>query len=135
MVKRAKPLILCDTNIFLEYLYEQRGSKSANISVELDALGYDRLILSVVTLAEVYRNTKKHEVTETKEQLNKFALAPLTKEISSKFQQLVFEHKNRHPSVADCLIAATAIVNNAQVFTFNRKHFAYYQDVTLFNPS
>ncbi len=135
MVKRAKPLVLCDTNVFLDYLYEKRGSKDLSLTFELDKIGFERLILSVVTLAEVYRKTKKDEVRETKDLVNTFAIAPLSKEVSTVFQTLVFEYKNFHPSVADCLIAATAIVNNAQVFTYNRKHFAYYQDVTLFNPS
>lgn len=122
MVKRAKPLILCDTNVFLEYLYEYRGSKEENLTFELDKVGFDRLAVSVVTLAEVYRYTKKREVRNTKNLINKFAVISLTKHISDVYQVLVY-YKNYHPDVADCLIAATAIAHNAHLFTFNRKHF------------
>ena len=132
---QASQTFSADTNVFLEYLYEQRGSKVEAITSQLDYIGFDRLVVSVVTLAEVYRRTKQDEVRVTKDLIGKFSVAPLTKPVSDLFQETVFEYKNYHPSVADALIAVTAIEYNAQLFTFNRKHFAFYRGLTLYNPT
>ena len=131
MVKRAKPLILCDTNIFLNYLYEQRTGKSEQTTLELSNIGFERLAISHVTFAEVFSRTKQKEVRRTTELLNNFTQIPLNTEISHRFKAIVVEYKDFHPSVPDCLIAAT----NAQLFTLNRKDFAYYRDLTLYNPA
>lgn len=130
MVKRAKPLVLCDTNIFLDYYRDQEAMLN-----ELDSIGFERLAVSTVTVGEVFRYMKNKESSRTKYLLNHFSTIYLSKSISLLFAQLMFEYKAYHPAVADCLIAATAITYNAQLYTFNRKHFSYYQDLTLYNPS
>ena len=134
MVKRAKSLVVCDTNIFLNYLYEQRAGKPDQATQELASVGFERLAISHVTFAEVFRRTKQKEVRQTMELLNDFIQIPLSTEISNRFKAMVVEYKNFHPSVPDCLIAATTIVINAQLFTLNRKDFTYYKDLTLYNP-
>lgn len=130
MVKRAKPLILCDTNVFLAYYREEEELIS-----EIRKIGLDRLLISTVSIGEVARYMKKKEANRTKQLLNEFTTAHITKPISLIFEQLMFEYSAYHPDVADGLIAATAISNNAQLFTFNRKHFTYYQGLTLYNPA
>ena len=66
---------------------------------------------------------------------HEFITAHITKQISVLFEQLMFEYSAHHPDVADGLIAATALSANAQLFTFNRKHFNFYQELTLYNPT
>jgi predicted nucleic acid-binding protein len=134
MVKRAKPLVVCDTNIFLNYLYEQRAGKPDQTTQELVSIGFERLTISHVTFAEVFSRTKQKEVRSTTKLLNNFSQIPLSTEISHRFKAMVVAYKNFHSSVSDCLIAATTIVINAQLFTLNRKDFTYYKDLTLYNP-
>lgn len=98
------------------------------------ATGFERLAISHVTFAEVFSRTKQKEVRQTIKLLNDFIQIPLSTEISHRFGAMVIGYKNFHPSVPDCLIAATTIAVNAYLFTLNRKDFTYYKDLTLYNP-
>ncbi len=109
--------------------------KAEQMTLKLSKIGFDRLAISHVTFGEVFSRTKQKEVRETIELLNAFIQVPISAEVSHLFKSMVVEYKNYHPSVPDCLIAATAISINAQLFTFNRKHFTYYQDLSLYNPA
>ena len=130
MVKKAKPIILYDTNVFLDFYHDVEIMQK-----ELNEIGFDRLCISTVTVGEVRRYMAKKEISKTQEKLNQFSRIYLSKPISLVFEQLMSEYRDHHPSVADCLIAATAISLNAQLFTFNRKHFTYYQNLTLYSPA
>lgn len=131
MAKRSKPIILCDTNVFPKAYHND-----LKMLDELDAIGYDRLALSIITLGEIYFAMKKKEVTETKKKLNQFSHVPITKAISKRFLQMMFDYRDYHPSIPDCIIAATALDIDASLFTLNRKHFNFYlpDDLNLYNP-
>ncbi len=127
--KRAKKTILCDTNVVFGYYH-----KKEEMIMELDGLGFERLAISSVSVAEMYFYMRKRERRKTKQLLNKFQVQPLTTEISNLFEQLMYEHHTKHPSIPDCLIAATALVINAELFTFNKKHFTYYEGIKIYKP-
>ncbi len=65
MAKRAKPLILCDTNVFFRVFREDQ-----TIWNELSHIGFERLALCSVTKAEVYFGMKDSEKKRTKALLN-----------------------------------------------------------------
>ncbi|MEY4904393.1 MAG: hypothetical protein RLZZ292_2208 [Bacteroidota bacterium] len=50
----TKKLVLCDTNIFIKLL---RGD--AQIKEQLTQLGQDRIVLSIITIAELFQGAKK----------------------------------------------------------------------------
>lgn len=80
--KRGKKLILCDTNIVLNFYF-----KSEQMVKELDALGFERLAVSSITVGEMYFNMKVKERRKTRETINKFQIQSLTAEISDLFEQ------------------------------------------------
>ncbi len=47
---------------------------------------------------------------------------------------MMYEYRDQNPQVTDCFIAATALTYSFQLFTLNRTHFSYYQNLTLYNP-
>ncbi len=127
--KRGKKMILCDTNVIFDYYH-----KNENMLLELDELGFERLSISSISVAEMYHYMFTKEKRKTKELLNKFLVRPLTPEISNLFEQLMYEHHTKHPSIPDCLIAATALNINAELFTLNKKHFTYYKGIKFYRP-
>ena len=129
MSKRAKPTVLCDTNIYFRAF---RGDPT--ILQELNHIGFDRLALSSITKGEIYFGMKDSEVTRTKVLLNLFKTYPLSTEISIRFERMMYQYRKLNPQLPDCLIAATALSTNAQLFTLNRKDFTFYRDLTLYNP-
>ena len=81
---------LCDTNIFIEYF-----NGDEKIIPELDYLGFERLSLSVVSVAEIYFGMRKKETQITRELLRKFNLIHLDKETSQLFVQFMLGFKKK----------------------------------------
>jgi tRNA(fMet)-specific endonuclease VapC len=123
-----KQIVLCDTNILIRYF---KGDTA--IINELDNIGFRRLAISTVTAAEMYFGMHKNEIRETKELINKFSIFDIDKNVSKRFLEIVFEHQN-HLSLADALIAATAIENAVQLYTLNIKDFDFLKDIKLYKP-
>lgn len=127
--KRGKKLIICDTNIFIRLF--RNNSKMVK---ELNFLGFDRLTLSSISIAEIYFGMKKNEKRKTKEKINLFNRQEINSDISLLAERMMYEHYLLKPSLPDCFIAATAIYLNAELFTLNRNHFEFYPQLKLYNP-
>lgn len=125
----AKKIILCDTNIFIGYFH---GDET--IIKELDYLTFDRLAISVVSVAEIYYGMRKKEATVTRELVRRFTILHLDKEISKLFIQLVLGYKDMRVGVPDALIAATAVANQVELFTLNKKDFDFMDGIKLYKP-
>ncbi|OWY19858.1 type II toxin-antitoxin system VapC family toxin [Sphingobacteriales bacterium UPWRP_1] len=123
-----KGLVLCDTNVVFKHL---RGD--TQITKELDKLGFSRLALSAITVAETYFGMKKAEIRKTKEFINKFNVFLLDKNISLKFLEIVFAYRGQI-QIPDAIIAATAIETNLPLFTLNSKDFDFILGVKLYKP-
>ena len=127
MAKRI--MILCDTGPLIELI---RGNQA--MTEELENIGFQNLALSSITIAEVYYGMKKSETRLTKELINKFNKYHINQEISKKFLEIMLGYKNKKIKIPDALIAATAIVNNVQLFTMNTKDFNFIKEIKLYNP-
>ena len=75
----------------------------------------------------------KGEIRKTKELINKFSIFDIDKNISKGFVEIIFEHKNQL-SIADAIIAATALDNAVQLYTYNIKDFDFIKGVKLYKP-
>ncbi len=121
-------IVLCDTNILFDYF-----QKDERISKELDSLGFARLGLSSVSIAEAYLGMKKSEIRDTKELVRKFNVFHLDKQISQKFLALMFEFRDLI-AIPDALIASTALVNNLELYTLNVRDFDFIKGIKFYKP-
>jgi predicted nucleic acid-binding protein len=125
----TKKLILCDTGVFFELFHQ-----NPIICQELDHLGFERLMISSVSVAEAYYGMKKRETKETRSLVRHFNMYHIDKEISQRFLQLMLAYPNHRIALPDALIAATALMLNIELFTLNRKDFDYIEGLRLYNP-
>lgn len=123
-----KKIILCDSNIIFNYF---RGNEQ--VTSELDRLGFARLAVSTITIAETYYGMKKSEARQTKELLNKFNTYHLTKNISLIFLDILFTYRSQI-EIPDALIAATALENNVALYTQNIQDFDFIKGLQLYQP-
>lgn len=123
-----KKMILCDSNIVFKYFREE-----LSVLQELDFLGFERLVVSSVTIAEMYFGMKKSEIRATKELVNKFTHYHIDKQISRKFLELLFEYRNAI-SLPDAMIASTALVYDVELYTFNKKDFDFIEGIQFYKP-
>jgi hypothetical protein len=124
-------LILCDTNILIEFY---KGNQS--VIAALQEIGLPNLAISVVTAGELFYGAKdKRELHKIKEHLSLLQQIPLDAEISTRFLTLIEEFALSHNlSVPDALIAATALCHNTPLYTLNVKDFKFLPNLQLHSP-
>ncbi|WP_448519590.1 PIN domain-containing protein [Rhodoflexus sp.] len=124
----GKKIVMCDTGVVLKAL---RGD--AQVLREIDEIGFANLAVSAVTVAELYYGMRKNEARTTKAFLGKMGLFHIDKATSVRFVDLLLAHRNRL-QIPDALIAATALVQGVELYTFNTKDFEFIEGIRLYKP-
>jgi tRNA(fMet)-specific endonuclease VapC len=128
-MERRKTMILCDTNILIEFY--KNNPKIVN---ELRQIGAKRLAISIITQAELYYGAiNKAELLKIQKHLNLLHNFPINNQVSTQFIQLMERYSLSHKlTIPDALIAATALVNNLNLYTLNIKDFRFIEGINLY---
>ena len=107
--------VLIDSSAWIDFL---RGSKISG-EIELILFSNDEIILSAVSIAEVYKYMLSNYTTKEADDVMKFMLQrgfviPVTVEIAKETAKL---RQQRSLSLGDAFIMATARLHNAQILT------------------
>ncbi len=119
--------LLVDTDVLIDYLRDY-----------CEAISYleaqqGRLLLSVITLAELYAGVREGEEKLRLERfLQAFEIIPLDQYLAVQggFYRCNYG-KSHNVGLADALIAATATQRQVPLVTLNRKHFPMLTDVIV----
>jgi predicted nucleic acid-binding protein len=116
---------LFDTDVLIEYL---RGKDEAQAYIDNIS---DAVYMSSITMAELYAGVRKGEELKKLEIfIETFEVTNLNKSIAKIGGLYRNQYKPSHGmGLADALIAATAKEIDAQLVTFNTKHFPMLTDV------
>lgn len=127
----ASTMILCDTNILIEFY-----NNNQQVIETLRAIGRENLSISVITQAELYYGAlNKRELQKIKKHLALLHLYPIDSSISDLFEELMETYVLSHKlSIPDALIAATALVHQIELYTFNLKDFRYIPNLKIYTP-
>ena len=126
----AQEMILCDTNIIIEFLKQNEQTLQA-----LDNIGFANIAISDITMMELYIGARnKNELVQIKSSLSALKRFSITEVISELAVSLVEQYAKSHTLlVPDALIAATALSYNVPLFTYNLKDFRYIAGIALYN--
>ncbi|QNL52685.1 type II toxin-antitoxin system VapC family toxin [Olivibacter sp. SDN3] len=114
--------MVIDTGIFIEHL----RSKDKTVTMLYRLSDQPYLYISAVSLYELYMGAttkeKEHDVKMLTEDLT---VLPFTDAVSIKAAQIYHRLRlnNQMIEFRDIFIAATCIVNELPIVTFNKKHF------------
>ncbi len=113
--------ILLDTDFAIDFL---RGEKKM-IDIIRPLWEKNIAFLSLLSVYELYAGMRPNEKEATDHFIDACRLEPLTLEITKKAGEYRSEYRTKGEtlSIVDCLIAATAKVNNHLIATKNVKHF------------
>ena len=119
--------ILLDTDIVIEYL---RGSDKATEYIE-GLTG--ELLLSTITLAELWSGVRGDEEAQSLELfLLAFRIVAVDGEIAKNGGSFRREYSASHGTgLADALIAATALKEEAKLISFNARHYPMIPDLEI----
>jgi predicted nucleic acid-binding protein len=122
-------MILCDTNIIIEYY-----KANAVVLQELKHIGASHIAISVITKAELFYGAKnKQELLVLERNLSFCHCYTLDTQISLLFSELMKTYALSHRCfIPDMLIAATAIVHDVPLYTLNVKDFRFIPDIRLY---
>jgi predicted nucleic acid-binding protein len=117
-----KSLVLCDTNIIIEFYKE-----NPLILAELRGVGQQNIAVSIITVGELlYGALNKEEYRQIDQDLAHLHLFHLDKAIGECFMEIMSKYSLSHNlSLPDGLIVATALIEDIPLYTLNKKDFRY----------
>ena len=122
-------MYVIDTNIIIWIL----RNKSEYTEWFDRAIKITKLGISTISVAEIYKNIFPEELIITEEWLERFQVFTVTEKIAKQAGFYWRQHSKKNLHLLDCLIAATAKMNSASLFTLNTKHFPM-KDIAVLNP-
>ena len=114
--------VLIDSDILIEVL---RGRDNA-ILARWDELSRSDIapLCSPVTVAELWHGTRPHEQKTLRALFAAVTCVPIDLEIGERAGDYLRDYaKSHHVELVDALIAATASLHKAQLWTRNRRHY------------
>lgn len=117
-------MVILDTDVIIDHL-RQIGGKETRLTAIVKDLPKEKLALSVLSVQELYegqitKDSKKEEYLLAT--ISPLRILPYTYEVAKLAGQIARDLE-KPIELADAAIAATAIVNGAQLFTLNKKDF------------
>jgi len=120
-------MILLDTNVLIEILKD-----NAKTQQKIAKLPAPFSISSITAMELIYGARNKQETKKLSQFIQLFDLVQVNEPISETALQLITEYAKSHTlDIPNALIAATALTNNASLFTYNVKDFKYIPHLTL----
>jgi tRNA(fMet)-specific endonuclease VapC len=121
-------MVICDTNILIEYF-----KNNHEVIHSMESFGINNAAISHITAAELYFGAlNKAELGKIKKVVEKFIVLPLNDEISERFSEIMFDYSlSNKIGIPDALIASTAIIHDAELYTLNKKDFAFIKGLRL----
>ena len=122
-------MVLCDTNIFIHAFNGDAKTISA-----LQSIGYDNILLSSITVMELYQGMgNKKELQDMKKKIKYYDVIEVDVEISKLATQLINQFNLSHGLlIPDAIIAASAVVHQVELFTYNIKDFQFIPNIKLY---
>ncbi|MEW6173985.1 MAG: type II toxin-antitoxin system VapC family toxin [Bacillota bacterium] len=126
--------MVVDTNVIIDHL---RGVPQAvKLLKEIEEGSLEGLI-STITIMEIMSAPKMSEerLYAVKELLEIFEHCPVGNQTATAAGSLLAKYRRSHGlEPMDALIAATAKINEAVLFTLNTRHFRYIEGLISVNP-
>ena len=122
--------VLVDSDILIEV---SRGRNVDVVSTWIELSNSDAVVLySPVSVAELWAGARPSEHDALRNLFRALACAPIDEDVGRQAGAYLQRYRRSHGvEVADALIAANAIANNAELWTRNRKHYPM-RDISFF---
>lgn len=124
-------MILCDTNILIEFYKDHK-----EVVLALQEIGLPDLAVSVITVGELYFGARdRRELLKIKKHLAGLHQIVVDPEISQNALSLLENYALSHRlNLPDAVIAATALRHDLELYTLNVKDFRFIAGLSLYKP-
>ena len=126
--------VIIDTNILIDHL---RNVPQATKQLQEIEDGNFQGLLSAITITELTATPRMTEAlfNSIKNLLQLFEIVPVDSQIAYTAGKLLAKYRASHGlEPMDAFIAATALENEAVLFTLNKRHFRFIEGLVSINP-
>lgn len=119
---------ILDASVAIDAL---RGRPDALLVLSRAVAGGEDLLGSEITRFEILGGMRREEQDDTESFLSQLIWLPIDEVVARAAGAVAREHRPAHQGIddADCIVAATALVYEAEVLTTNVKHFPMFPDL------
>ena len=127
----AKNEIVCDSNVFINLLRNDLQT----IGV-VRKIGEDNIIMPIITSIELVKGSQsKKELKSVIEFINSYKSLQINRKgINLSLEFIKKYHLSNNLGLADAMIAASVVIADLQLFTFNVKDFDFIKGLNLYYP-
>ena len=130
----ATQKIICDTDVIIDHWNSksQRYFDSRNVLNNL--IGFENIVISTITRMElIIGANNKSELSRINKNSHNFEISLINGEIATLAVQLLQDYKLSHGlALPDAFIAATSIITNFPLFTYNLKDYKFINELKLY---
>lgn len=126
-------MVILDTNIIIDHL--RKATDQSLLTKMTKNHNNESLGISVISIQELYEGQSTKDLTKENFMLSILGLLtvlPYNTEVA-KLAGKIARDSNESIDLGDAAIAATTILNGAQLLTLNEKHFKSVPDLKLFS--
>lgn len=123
-------MILLDTSVLIDFYRKKDKSKTLLFQLEKT---HHKFAVSVVTQFEIYKGVRTESLQFWHNLFKDITIIPFTSDIALLAANIDAELKkiNKQIALADLFIATTAISNDLECATLNKKHFERIEKLRL----
>jgi len=125
-------MVILDTNIIIDYLRRIESGDAYLVKIA-EKIGRKELAISVITIQELFEGKStlnKYKEGNVWDTLTPLKIYPYTIEVAQLAGQIIRDFGVLE--FADAAIAATAMINEGELFTLNQKDFKGIKDLKIY---
>jgi predicted nucleic acid-binding protein len=132
----AKKKIICDSDVMIDYWDTAKSRHAVTKSTLEKSIELDNVVLSAITKMELMLGaTNKTDMARITKKLSRFNIALINNNITLQAFNLLQTYRLSHGlSLPDSIIAATALIADLELFTYNTKDFKFISQLKLHTP-
>lgn len=127
-------LIICDTDVLIDYFDTTKPRHQITKNIIENQIFLENIVISAITKMELLLGAaNKSELNKIDKFTHRFGLLLIDNDVTKKALELLKSYHLSHKlALPDSIIAATALVADFELFTYNIKDFRFIKEIRLF---
>ena len=132
----ASEQVICDTDVMIDFWEAKNQRHEDTRKIIEETIGIDNVILTAITKIELLAGAiNKADSIKISRKLSRFNIELINPEITVKAFSLIETYCLSHGlALPDSFVAATAIITDLPLFTYNIKDYKFIKGLLLFQP-
>lgn len=127
-------LIICDTDVLIDFFDTTKPRHQNTKNIIENQISLENIVISAITKMELLLGAaNKTELKQIDKLTMRFGLLLINDKVTNQALELLKSyHLSHNLAIPDSIIAATALVADFELFTYNIKDFRFIKKIRLF---